>query len=76
MGGNTMKQNMGKIDRIIRTLLALVIVILYLTNNLTGLAAIVLGIFAIVFLLTSTFGYCPLYTALGIRTNKNKQKNG
>ncbi|MCX5869498.1 MAG: DUF2892 domain-containing protein [Deltaproteobacteria bacterium] len=67
-----MKQNMGTIDRVIRTSLALVVVILYFTGNLSGLAAIVLGIFAIVFLLTSIIGFCPLYTALGINTTKNK----
>lgn len=67
-----MKQNMGTIDRVIRTSLALVVAILYFTNNLSGLAAIVLGIFAIVFLLTSLVGFCPLYTVLGIKTTKNK----
>ena len=67
-----MKQNMGTIDRAIRTLLALVVAILYFTDNLSGLAAIVLGIFAVVFLLTSMVGYCPLYTVLGIKTTKDK----
>lgn len=70
-----MKQNMGTIDRGIRTSLALVVAILYFTENLSGLAAIILGAsFAIVFLLTSIIGFCPLYTALGIRTTKNKTK--
>lgn len=67
-----MKQNMGTIDRVFRTLLALVVAILYFTHNLSGLAAIILGIFAIVFLLTSLVGVCPLYSALGIKTTKNK----
>jgi hypothetical protein len=67
-----MKQNMGTIDRVIRIALALVVAILYFTDQLSGLAAIVLGIFAIVFLLTSLVGVCPLYTVLGIKTNKNK----
>jgi len=67
-----MKQNMGTIDRGIRISLALVVAILYFTKNLSGLAAIILGAFAIVFLLTSIIGFCPLYTALGIRTTKNK----
>lgn len=70
-----MKQNMGTIDRVIRTSLALVVAVLYFTNNLSGLAAIVLGIFVIVFLLTSLVGVCPLYTVLGIKTTKNKEKN-
>ncbi|MBU1181820.1 MAG: DUF2892 domain-containing protein [Proteobacteria bacterium] len=69
-----MKQNMGTIDRVIRTSLALVVAILYFTKNISGLAAIILGAFAIVFLLTSIIGFCPLYTALGIRTTKNKTK--
>ncbi|MFA4909514.1 MAG: DUF2892 domain-containing protein [Desulfobacteria bacterium] len=34
-----------------------------------------LGIFVIVFLLTSLVGVCPLYTVLGIKTTKNKEKN-
>ncbi len=63
---------MGVIDRAIRTSLALVVAILYFTNNVSGLAAIVLGIFAIAFLLTSIIGVCPLYTVLGIKTTKNK----
>ncbi|MFH1976338.1 MAG: DUF2892 domain-containing protein [Pseudomonadota bacterium] len=65
---------MGTIDRVIRTSLALVVAILYFTKNISGLAAIILGAFAIVFLLTSIIGFCPLYTALGIRTTKNKTK--
>jgi hypothetical protein len=67
-----MKQNMGTIDRVIRISLALVVAILYVTGELSGLAAIILGIFAIVFLLTSLVGVCPLYTVLGIKTTKNK----
>ena len=65
-----MKQNMGSIDRVLRTALALVAAVLYFTNNLSGLAAIVVGIFAVIFLLTSLVGYCPIYAVLGIRTTK------
>ena len=52
--------------------MALLVAIPYFTGELSGLAAIVLGIFAIVFLLTSLVGVCPLYTVLGIKTTKNK----
>lgn len=65
-----MKKNMGIIDRTIRTLLALVIVILYLTNMISGVAAIILGIFAIIFLLTSFISFCPLYTPFKLSTRK------
>jgi hypothetical protein len=63
-----MKKNMGTIDRIIRMLLALVVIILYMTGSITGVAAIILGILAIVFILTSLIGFCPLYVPLKIST--------
>ena len=63
-----MKKNMGTIDRIIRILLAIVVIILYMTGSITGVAAIILGILAIVFILTSLVGFCPLYVPLKIST--------
>ena len=65
-----MKKNMGLIDRGIRTILAVTVGILYFTGHLTGLAAIILGIFAVVFLLTSFIAFCPLYLPFKISTKK------
>lgn len=59
-----MKKNMGVADRVIRILLAVVVLVLYLTNVISGLLAIILGILAVVFLLTSILGLCPLYVPL------------
>ena len=64
------KQNMGALDRTIRLLLAAVVAVLYLTGNLTGLAAIILGILAVIFVITSVIGFCPLYVPLGLNTGK------
>lgn len=69
-----MKKNMGTADRAIRVLIAIVIAILYFTNAITGTLAIVLMIVAVVFLLTGFISFCPLYTLLGMRTNKNADK--
>ena len=63
-----MKKTMGTIDRIIRTLLAIAVIILYLAGSITGIAAIILGIFALIFLITSAIGYCPLYAPFKIST--------
>jgi hypothetical protein len=63
-----MKKNMGTIDRIIRILLAIVVIILYITGSITGFAAIILGILAIVFIITSMIGFCPLYLPFKIST--------
>ncbi len=68
-----MKKNMGAIDRSIRTILAIVVAILYFTGNISGITAIVLGIIAIIFLITSFVGFCPLYTLLGISTLKKEE---
>jgi hypothetical protein len=68
-----MKKNMGMTDRVIRILVALIIVGLYFTNQITGLAAIILLILAAIFILTSFISFCPLYFPFGIST-KGKQK--
>ncbi|HOJ99852.1 MAG TPA: DUF2892 domain-containing protein [Termitinemataceae bacterium] len=69
-----MKQNMGLVDRLVRVVLALVVGVLVLTGQLTGVAAVILGIFAVVFLLTSAVGFCPLYVPLGISTKKKSSR--
>jgi len=63
-----MKINRGTIDRIIRVTLAVVVGILYVSGKISGIAAVILGLFAVAFLLTSAFGFCPLYVPLGIST--------
>ena len=68
-----MRKNMGMVDKVIRTLIALVIAVLYYTNVITGTLGIVLLILAIVFLLTSFISFCPLYAPFGINTCKRKE---
>jgi hypothetical protein len=67
-----MKQNMGSIDRALRVLIAVVIGVLYVTDQITGLAAIILGILAVIFILTSIAGFCPLYLPFKLSTVKKK----
>lgn len=67
-----MKQNMGTADRIIRFILAVLIAILYLTGQIAGTTAIVLGVVSIAFLLTGIVGFCPAYHPLKISTKKNQ----
>jgi len=65
-----MVKNMGKNDKIVRLVLALAVGILIIAGQLTGAAAVVLGIIALVFIATSVLGTCPLYTLLKISTKK------
>jgi uncharacterized membrane protein YkgB len=66
-----MKKNMGTIDRIIRLAVVVVIAAMYYFGLLTGLAATILGIVAVAFLITSIVGWCPGYLPFGISTRKN-----
>ena len=63
-----MKKNMGIADRVIRSLIAIVIGVLLVTGTVSGLLATILGIFAIVFLATSLVSFCPLYLPFSIST--------
>lgn len=63
-----MKKNMGNTDKTIRILVAVVIAGLYFGNVITGTLAIVLMVLAVVFLLTSLIGFCPLYAIFGMNT--------
>ena len=58
--------NVGKIDRIIRISVAIVIGVLYFTNTIEGKLAYILGAIATVLVLTSLKQCCPLYSILWI----------
>jgi hypothetical protein len=61
---------MGTVDRVIRLLLAAAVAVLYFTGVLSGLVAIILGILAVIFVITSFIGFCPLYVPFRIKTCK------
>ena len=65
-----MKKNMGLSDRTIRILIAILLGILIFAGQIVGVTATILGIVAIVLLLTSVIGFCPLYVLLKRSTLK------
>jgi len=67
-----MKKNMGIVDRLIRILVAVFIGVLYFTDRIGGALAIILGIVAVVFLLTSLVGHCPAYGPLKLSTRRER----
>ena len=67
-----MKKNMGIVDRVIRLLVAAVVLILYFTNVISGTLALILLIVAAIFVLTSFVSFCPLYLPFGINTKGKK----
>lgn len=68
-----MKSNMGTIDRVFRILVAVIVAVLYFTNQISGTAAIILGIIAIAFLITGLFSFCPGYLPFGLSTKKKSE---
>lgn len=67
-----MTKNMGKTDKIIRIVLALVLVLLDYFEVVKGGFSWVLSIVAIVLVVTTLISFCPLYTLLGKNTCETK----
>jgi hypothetical protein len=69
-----MTKNMGSTDRIIRIIAAVAFSALYFTGTVTGTLGIVLLVLGVVFLLTSSISFCPLYLPFGISTCPAQKK--
>ncbi|MGV3685041.1 MAG: YgaP family membrane protein [Daejeonella sp.] len=67
-----MIKNMGTLDRVLRILIAIGIIILYYNEIISGTTAIILLIISVAFIITSFIGFCPLYYPFGLRTRKVK----
>ena len=63
-----MVKNMNTVDRALRIVLAVILGYLIIDGTLIGVWAWVLGILAVIFLLTSIVGYCPSYKFIGVST--------
>jgi hypothetical protein len=67
-----MKTNIGKTDRIIRLILAIIMTGLFLGKVVTGTLGIIFVVLSLIFLLTSFIRFCPLYFPFKISTDKKK----
>ena len=67
-----MKKNVGTIDKVIRILIAVVVVVLYFTNVISGTLGIILLALSAVFVITSLLSFCPIWLALGLSTRKKE----
>ena len=63
-----MKKNMGALDRTIRLILAVAGGVMILTQMVAGTLAVIIGVFAVIFVITAGSGFCPLYVPLKIST--------
>jgi hypothetical protein len=67
-----MKKNMGNNDRVLRLVIAAVFTALYFQGVVEGVPGIIMLAVAGIFVATSIFGFCPLYTLLRITTARKK----
>jgi small neutral amino acid transporter SnatA (MarC family) len=65
-----MKTNVGKIDRIIRLVVAAVIAYLLFSGTvaISSLLGIILAVVAVIFAFTGLSGWCAIYQLLGAST--------
>jgi hypothetical protein len=68
-----MIKNVSSADKVIRLLVAALMVVLVIAKVITGTWSVILIILAVVLVVTSLVSFCPIYTVLGINTNKKKE---
>ncbi len=61
--------NMGKMDRIIRAILGITVVLIAFLA-VSGVAQIVLWVIGAILILTAAIGFCPLYAPFHFSTKK------
>ena len=65
-----MIRNMGSTDRTIRVGIGLAIIAVLSAGAATGALGWVLGVVSVIMLATALMSWCPLYSVLGISTNR------
>ncbi|MCM8857655.1 MAG: DUF2892 domain-containing protein [Candidatus Thiodiazotropha sp.] len=66
-----MKNNVGKVDRIIRIILGVLLI-----GNVFYALQSPIGWIGVILLATGLFGICPLYSLLGLNTKSTSEKIG
>jgi len=66
-----MKTNESNLDRVIRVIAGLALLVLFFANVISGTLGIVLAVIGGILVITGAVGFCPLYALLKIRTSKS-----
>ncbi len=69
-----MKANIGSTDKLIRLGLAIVLIVLFYLETLTGTLGIIALVVALILTITSLINFCPIYSLFKINTAKKKEK--
>jgi hypothetical protein len=66
-----MVNNMSVLDRIMRLVIAALIVMLYVQGKIWGWWGIALVVVGVIFIITGLIGHCPMYKVCNCPTKKN-----
>ena len=64
--GITLKKNMGKVDRVLRAILGIVVIVLGIYYQSWW------GAIGLILLVTATISWCPIYVPFKLSTNKSE----
>lgn len=65
-----MKKNMGSTDRFIRLFIAVAFLTTFYTDTVGGILGYIMVAIAGILIVTTFFGFCPLYSVFGINSCK------
>ena len=68
-----MKKNIGFSDKVVRLLIAAMLIGLYIADVVTGVWAVVALAGAGIMIATSLMNFCPIYAFFGIGTKRRKK---
>lgn len=68
-----MIKNVAPVDRVIRLIIALALIVLVALGIIGGYLSILSWFIAAVFILTVVVGVCPLYSLFGVSTCRTKK---
>jgi hypothetical protein len=63
-------RNMGSIDRLIRVVAGVIVILIAALVSMNDIAQIILWVVGAILVLTTAIGFCPLYKLLHISTQK------
>jgi Protein of unknown function (DUF2892) len=68
-----MVRNVGKVDRIIRLIAAIVLIDLAASRTITGYVSVIVWIMGGILLVTALIGFCPMYSLFNIHSCSQKK---
>jgi len=70
------EKNVGKIDRVIRIILGIILLYLFIVNMVAAPWSYLVALIGLILIVTGIISTCPLYSMLGMNTLSKKGVGG